>query len=117
MNARLAAGRPEARAISPAVGFVLVALGIALGALAFWLGAEYLSRARKGGPLHDPNANLRDATPAEPLDAAEREAVELFKKVKPSVVNVDIVQVRRAGWDERLVRTTDRRRVRVHLGR
>jgi len=80
---------------------VLIALGIALGAAAFWAGGEFFSRARKGGPLHNPDANLREATPAEPLDAAEREAVDLFKKVKPSVVNVDIVQVRRAVWDER----------------
>jgi S1-C subfamily serine protease len=80
---------------------VLIALGIVLGAAAFWAGGEFLTRARKGGPLHDPNASLREATPAEPLDAAEREAVELFKKVKPSVVNVDIVQVRRAVWDDR----------------
>jgi S1-C subfamily serine protease len=92
----------ESRSISPTVAFVLVALGIALGAMAFWLGAEYLSRARKGGPLHDPSANPREATPAEPLDAVEREAVELFKKVKDSVVNVDIVQIRRAMWDDRL---------------
>src|SRR5262245_7911497 len=91
----------ETRSISPVVAFVLVALGVALGAMAFWLGAEYLARARKGGPLHDPNANLREATPAEPLDSAEREAVELFKKVKDSVVNVDIVQVKRAVWDDR----------------
>jgi protease Do-like 1, chloroplastic len=94
--------RPDQpRALSPLVGFVLIALGIVLGAAAFWAGGEFLSRVRKGGPLHDPNAQLREATPAEPLDAAEREAVNLFKKVKDSVVNVDIVQVRRAVWDDR----------------
>jgi S1-C subfamily serine protease len=99
---RPARRRPaEARTVSPIVGFVLIALGIVLGAAAFWAGGEFLSRARKGGPLNDPNANLREATPAEPLDASEREAVELFKKVKPSVVNVDIVQVRRTDWSDR----------------
>lgn len=92
---------PGSRAVSPIVGFILIALGIVLGAAAFWAGAEFLTRARKGGPLHDPNAALREATPAEPLDATEREAVDLFKKVKDSVVNVDIVQVRRAVWDDR----------------
>jgi S1-C subfamily serine protease len=91
----------ESRAVGPTVGFILIALGIVLGAAAFWIGAEFLNRARKGGPLHDPKAVLREATPAEPLDATEREAVDLFKKVKDSVVNVDIVQVRRAVWDDR----------------
>jgi S1-C subfamily serine protease len=93
--------KPEPYSISPTVGFLLVALGLALGAVAFWAGGHFLWRGHPDGPLHDPNAKLREATPPEPLDAMEREAVELFKKVKPSVVNVDIVQVRRTGWDDR----------------
>jgi S1-C subfamily serine protease len=91
----------ETPTVSPLTGILLVAIGVTLGAVAFWAGGEFLKRATRDAPLLDPNARPRDATPAEPLDAAEREAVELFKKVKPSVVNVDIVQVRRAGWDDR----------------
>jgi S1-C subfamily serine protease len=94
-------GRTEVRGLSPAIAWLLVALGIAVGAAAFWAGGQFLARMKKGTPLNDPNAKLRETTPAEPLDAAEREAVELFKKVKPSVVNVDIVQVQRTGWDDR----------------
>src|SRR5881296_391772 len=97
---RLARGaRRENRGRSPAV--LLVVLGIVVGAAAFWAGGQFLARMKKDAPLNDPNAKLRETTPAEPLDAAEREAVELFKKVKPSVVNVDIVQVQRTGWDDR----------------
>ncbi len=59
--------------------------------MAFWAGGYFLARAHNG-PLNDPNAQLREATPAGPLDRDEMEAIELFKKVKPSVVNVDIVQ-------------------------
>jgi S1-C subfamily serine protease len=91
----------ESHGTSPTLSLLLVALGILLGAAAFWAGGHFLSRANKDGPLHDPDAKLREATPAQPLDAMEREAVELFKKVKPSVVNVDIVQVSRTGWDDR----------------
>ena len=97
---RLSRGRKQSvLTVSPAVAFLLVALGIALGAVAFWLGGHFLGG--RGGPLHDPNAKLRVASPALPLDAEENEAVELFeKKVKPSVVNVDIVQVSRAVWSD-----------------
>ena len=92
--------RPEPQSFNPAVGFLLVALGITVGAAAFWAGGHFLVQANKDGPLHDPDARLREATPAQPLDAEEREGVELFKKVKPSVVNVDLVQVRRMGWGD-----------------
>ena len=96
---RLSRGRKQSvLTVSPAVAFLLVALGIGLGAVAFWLGGHFLGG--RGGPLHDPNAKLRVASPALPLDAEENEAVELFKKVKPSVVNVDIVQVSRAVWSD-----------------
>lgn len=91
---------PESRSVSPRLAWLLIALGIALGAAAFWAGGLFLDRARKNAPLLDPNAKLRATTPAVPLDAAEWEAAELFEKVSPSVVNVDIVQVRRAGLED-----------------
>jgi S1-C subfamily serine protease len=93
--------RPSARGLSPAVVFLLVALGILAGAAAFWAGGRLLQRARVDPNLNDPNAKLREATPTGPRDAEERGDGDLFKKVEPSVVNVDIVQLRRTGWDDR----------------
>jgi len=93
--------RAETRSISPLRGFMLVALGVALGAVAIWAGSEFLSRWRKDGPLHDPNAQLREPTPTLPPDAIEEQRTAVFDKVSPSVVNVDIVQSIRTGWDER----------------
>jgi S1-C subfamily serine protease len=96
------ARKPQSRrGMSPAMGLLLVALGIAAGAAAFWAGGEFLSRAKKDTPLLNPDAQLREATPTAPPDAEEREGIDLFKKVAPSVVNVDIVQLQRTGWDDR----------------
>lgn len=75
---------------------LLVALGAAVAALAFWA-VDYF---RKAPPPTDPAARPRVATPTGPLDAEESEAVELFKKLKPGVVNVDVVQRRRVGWGD-----------------
>src|SRR5262245_40589704 len=91
----------SARGLSPVTVFLLVALGILAGAAAFWAGGKLLQRARVDPNLTDPNAELREATPTGPRDAEEREGMDLFKKVEPSVVNVDIVQLRRTGWDDR----------------
>jgi S1-C subfamily serine protease len=60
----------------------------------------YFRGRQDAPPLTDPDAKPREVTPKEPLDSDESEAVELFKKLKPSVVNVDIVLLRRAGLDE-----------------
>jgi S1-C subfamily serine protease len=79
----------------------LLLLGIVLGAVAFWAGGQFLSHLRKDESLHNPDAKERVALPGGPLDADEQEAVNLFKNVKPSVVNVDLVQQTRVGWDER----------------
>jgi len=89
------------RGTSPALAFLLVALGILLGAAAFWAGGQFLARARKEPPPNNPDAKLREVTPRAPLDGDETEAVDLFKKLRPSVVNVDLVQIRRSGWDDR----------------
>ena len=77
---------------------LLVLLGAVLAAGLLWLGGHL---GRKAPPLTDPSAKPREAAPAGPLDADEQEAVQVFKKAKPSVVNVDLVLVRRGGWDER----------------
>lgn len=92
--------RPPTQGVSPFAAILLVLLGIAAGGAVFWAGGRFLDRTRPNGPLTNPDARLRETSPAEPLDGDEREAVDLFKKVKPSVVNVDIVQVRRTGWDD-----------------
>lgn len=48
----------------------------------------------KGSPLTDPTAGPRETSPKSPADADEREAIDLFKEVKGSVVNVDTVVFR-----------------------
>ena len=48
----------------------------------------------KTSPLNDPNAAPREVTPKGPPDADEREAIDLFKQVRASVVNVDTVVFR-----------------------
>jgi S1-C subfamily serine protease len=79
---------------------LLVALGALIAAAA--ITAVGYFRARQDVALTNPDARPREATPAAPLDFEEREAVDLFKKLKPSVVNVDLVQRRRTGWDDRV---------------
>src|SRR5689334_11448069 len=91
--------RPEPPEHSGFLGsLLLVVLGAALAAATFWAIDHY--RHRNAPPTTDPNAKLREPVPAGPLDPDETEAVELFKKLKPSVVNVDIVQRTRAGWGD-----------------
>ena len=103
-------GRPRRRPAPPppAVGGVRTLLLLLLGAvvaLAAVVTVGYLTRPAKTDvvPLTDPEAKPREQSPRAPLDSDEREAVDLFKKVKPSVVNVDIVLRQRTGWDERPV--------------
>ena len=91
---------------SESVGAVRSLLLLALGALiaaAVILLVGYFRAQHDTQPVHDPNAKPRDVTPKPPLDEEEREAVDLFKKAKPSVVNVDIVLRERTGWDDRPV--------------
>jgi S1-C subfamily serine protease len=88
------------RGLSPAVSLFLLLLGVLFGGTAFWASGQFLSRTKKETVLTNPEAKLREASPREPLDADERQAVEVFKKVKPSVVNVDLVQVKRVAWDD-----------------
>jgi S1-C subfamily serine protease len=78
---------------------LLVWLGVTLGLVAFWAGGR-LWHARQDAQLLNPDVKPREASPKAPLDSDETEAVEVFKKVKPSVVNVDIVRVARNGWDD-----------------
>lgn len=91
--------RPPPREPGVITYLLLVALGVLLALVAVRLLGEL--PGRNAPPVTDPEARPREATPTAPLDDDEREAVELFKRVKPSVVNVDIVQVRRIPWEER----------------
>jgi S1-C subfamily serine protease len=80
------------------VGLVLLAL------LSFWVGMR-LSRWSSGSavPVLNPEVQPRPAIAREGLDAEEQEAVSLFQKASPSVVNVDTVaKVKRAPWDARI---------------
>ena len=67
----------------------LFALVLAVAAVGLW----YVWP--KTHPATDPNAAPREVAPKGPLDGEEQEAVGLFKAVKPSVVNVDTVVLRR----------------------
>ena len=78
---------------------LLLGLGALIAAAVILLVGYF--RGKHDAPLTDPDAKPREVSPKEPLDSDEREAVDLFKKVKPSVVNVDIVLRRRTGWDDR----------------
>jgi S1-C subfamily serine protease len=91
--------RRAARGSDGVSGLLLVLLGALVAAALIWVVGKYRGPAP---PLHDPDAKLREAAPAAPLDLDEREAVELFKKLKPSVVNVDIVQRQRVGWEDQV---------------
>lgn len=94
------ARRPPHGPLGPGISIGLLLLGIALGLGVFWLGGIFRGH-NKEQPLTDPNVQPRAAADSGPLDGEEQEAVDLFKKVKPSVVNVDLVQVRKTGWDDR----------------
>jgi S1-C subfamily serine protease len=71
-----------------------------LAACAFFVVERY--RGRGVAPLTNPEAKLREATPRAPLDAEERESIDVFKKLKSSVVNVDIMQRQRVGWQDQV---------------
>jgi S1-C subfamily serine protease len=90
--------RPESSR-GPLYYGLFLALGMLLGGLALW-GITALAKFRGEKPSLDPNAQLRETTPAAPLDADEQEAVSLFERVKDSVVNVDVVMVQKGRWDD-----------------
>ncbi|MCS7021872.1 MAG: trypsin-like peptidase domain-containing protein [Gemmataceae bacterium] len=76
---------------------------IMLAALFYWIGTRLWQGRIPLAPPLNPEAQLRPAVPREGLDSEEQEAVELFKKVSPSVVNVDIVtKAKRVPWDNRI---------------
>jgi S1-C subfamily serine protease len=84
--------RPERQPGSLLVPLVVLALAL----LAFAGGVTaILSLWPKPAPTNDPAAQPREAVPKSGPDADEREAIDLFKAVKDSVVNVDTVVVRR----------------------
>jgi S1-C subfamily serine protease len=92
--------RPNsARGSDGVSGLLLVLLGALIAAALIWVVGNYRGPAP---PLKNPDAKPREAAPAAPLDSDEREAVELFKKLKPSVVNVDIVLRQRVGWEDQV---------------
>lgn len=69
-------------------------LALLIGLLAGGLILRYLFPAPGAvpqGPLTDPTATTREVVPGSAPDSDEVEAIELFRKVKPSVVNVDTI--------------------------
>lgn len=101
---RRPAPAPSGSPVKPILAGVLLFLGIALGGVLFWAGSVVLNRVRQGPPpaAHDPDAKPRDVAATPPLDVEEKEAVEVFKSVKASVVNVDLVLVGKRGrFDDR----------------
>jgi S1-C subfamily serine protease len=92
---------PPVRGLSPTISITLLLFGVIFGGVAFWTAEHFATRVGKDMALTNPDAKPRETSPRGPLDGAEIEAVDLFKKVKPSVVNVDLVQVKRLPWDER----------------
>jgi S1-C subfamily serine protease len=75
-----------------------VLIGAALG-----VGSLYLFRPQAGrGPVLDPTATERPASPRSAPDADEEEAIRLFKAAKDSVVNVDTLVLLRRRLDMRV---------------
>ncbi|HJZ57718.1 MAG TPA: trypsin-like peptidase domain-containing protein [Gemmataceae bacterium] len=100
---RMAQPRPEAPpgSFRPLLYLLLLVFGVGLGVAGFWVGGKLLDQIRRRNePLNNPEAQLRTTTPKAPLDADETEAVDLFKSVRDSVVNVDLVVVKRSGFDD-----------------
>jgi S1-C subfamily serine protease len=79
---------------------LLVSVGMLL-AVGVYLAVDFF-RTRNAAPPTNPDAQPREATPAGPLDPDEAESVAVFRKLKPSVVNVDIMQRQRVGWGNRV---------------
>ena len=86
------------RANSPGAAVLVGLAGVLLGA-----GLLYLWNRSPvpNAPPNDPAATARVATPKSAADSDEREAIDLFKGAKASVVNVDTVALRR-GFDRQV---------------
>lgn len=96
--------RPQpAGGSSPALLLLFLAVGVALGGVGLWAGGRALDRLRDAAPATDPAARPREAVANGPLDADEGEANAVFEALKPAVVNVDTVMVRRDKYDDRLL--------------
>ncbi len=87
--------------IGPFAASLLLLTGMLLATVALLLFDRF--RRWDAPEPHNPLATLREISPALPLNADEVEAVDLFKKLKPTVVNVDIVQQQRVSWDNRVL--------------
>jgi len=96
--------RPRYEGSGTLRALLLVGLGCVLAAVGVWLFEHF--RNRGDAPLTNPDARPREVTPAGPLDAEETENHGVYEKLNPSVVNVDIVQRQRIGWQNRV---TERR--------
>lgn len=86
--------RPNATGAALLTGLVGVLIGA--GLLYLWNRSP-----GPGAPPNDPAATAREATPKSAADPDEREAIDLFKAAKGSVVNVDTVALRR-GFDRQI---------------
>src|SRR3954452_6392698 len=89
-------GRPRRHRESPAAWSVvlLLAVLVLLGGLA----VGYFVFRGSHKPAHNPNAQPREVTPRGDRDAFEKERIQVFKDVSPSVVNVDTLRIQRAGY-------------------
>jgi protease Do-like 1, chloroplastic len=88
--------RPRRHRASPAP--LAVAIPIILIVLAAGLLIGYFLFRGRSAPTHDPDAQLREVTPRGDRDAFEKERIRVFKDISPSVVNVDTLRIRRAGY-------------------
>jgi S1-C subfamily serine protease len=96
---------PAPRGPGPLYYGLFLLVGVVIGGLALWALTGF-SRFRTEKPGTDPNAQLRETTPAAPPDAEEQEAVTLFDRVRDSVVNVDVVMVKQGRWEEQTEQTS-----------
>jgi len=89
--------------LTPGAWLTLLVSLLLLAGLFFWVGMRLYHRFMPTPPPLNPHVQPRQAIPRDGLDAEEQEAVDLFKKASPSVVNVDTVaKVKRAPWDDRI---------------
>jgi S1-C subfamily serine protease len=66
-------------------GMLIVA--VLVGIVLWSLGVFHFSR--EAPPAHDPNAKEREPTPASVPGGEEQKRIDVYKKIRPSVVNVD----------------------------
>jgi S1-C subfamily serine protease len=81
----------EPARIWPAVVALLFLL--ALGGVAVWYFGFHRHR-----DLHNPEEGLRPVTQRGDRDAIEKERIQVFKTISPSVVNVDTLRIQRRGY-------------------